>query len=351
MISACNNRHGVRLKQGKNIIALALLFLIIYTFACHSVFASTPEPPAVPSNYVVDLADIISDNVKAQLNVSLRELEQKTTAKMMILTVRSLDGEDIESLSLRTVEKWKLGQKGKDNGILMIIALQDRKYRFETGYGSEEVLPDSLIGSIGREYVVPHFKRGDYSIGISGATLAVIRTIAAHEGVEIAGIPNSVYAMAPASQGSQSGASGLFAILPLILIITVFYFFMIRPKLNKPKERNWREKKISYEHAASINTERMTLMSTVQENVRKLQELQVKYPNKIKMLRSEGDVNSLDMDAMMKGTTEQFENADPGLPDYVSKQLIAGNEVAILPAGKYKLMVLAAPGLLKKKSW
>ena len=170
----------------------SLFFIIIWTALALAAapllsFASVPEIPAVPSQYVVDLAGIVDDATKAQLNSSLRELEEKTTVQMVVLTVPGLNGESLEDLSLRTAEKWKLGQKGKDNGVLLIISLQERKYRFEIGYGLERILPDSLVGSIGRSYLVPNFRNGDYNKGLSDTAYAVINTIAAAEGVTLTG--------------------------------------------------------------------------------------------------------------------------------------------------------------------
>lgn len=165
------------------------LFIAIVFLAtvCASVArASTPQPPDVPRDYVVDLAGIVRSDLKNDLNTYLQTLDQKTTAQVLVLTVQTLDNQDIESFALNTKEKWKLGQKGKDNGVLIVVAVQDRKYRIEVGYGLEGVLPDSLVGTIGREYFVPYFKQGDYSSGIYAGTVAVIRTIATHEGVSIA---------------------------------------------------------------------------------------------------------------------------------------------------------------------
>jgi uncharacterized protein len=173
---------------------VSLFFIIIWTVLATAAaplpsFASAPEIPAVPSQYVVDLAGIVDDATKAQLNSSLRELEEKTTVQMVVLTIPGLNGESIEDLSLRTAEKWKLGQKGKDNGVLLMISLQERKYRFEIGYGLERLLPDSLVGSIGRSYLVPNFRKGDYGKGVSDTAFAVINTIAAAEGVTLTGTP------------------------------------------------------------------------------------------------------------------------------------------------------------------
>jgi uncharacterized protein len=139
----------------------------------------------MPRDYVVDLAGIVRSDLKNELNAYLQTLEQKTTAQVLVLTVRTLDSQNIEEFALNTKEKWKLGQKGKDNGVLIVVAVNDRKYRIEVGYGLESVLPDSMVGSIGREYFVPYFRAGDYSTGIYAGTIAVIRTIAAHEGVSI----------------------------------------------------------------------------------------------------------------------------------------------------------------------
>jgi uncharacterized protein len=160
--------------------ALVLLLSICF---CLTALVSSAEVviPDKPLNHVVDLAGIINDNVEANLNKYLLELEQKTTAQMVVLTINSLEGESLEDLSIKIAhEKWKLGQKDKDTGILLLISLQDRKYRFEIGYGLEGILPDSLVGSIGRDYLVPYFRKGDYSTGIFAATLAVISEIIKH---------------------------------------------------------------------------------------------------------------------------------------------------------------------------
>jgi uncharacterized protein len=166
------------------ISGLCFLFLV-FNFS----FAAAPEPPASPQNYVNDLAGIINDDIESKLNSYLKELEQKTTAQIFVLTIRSLDGEDIAGFSLKMAEKWKPGQKGKNNGVLITVALNDRKYRFEIGYGLEGTLPDSFVGTLGRQHLVPYFKKGDYGTGIFNAALAITGKIAEHEGIEITGMP------------------------------------------------------------------------------------------------------------------------------------------------------------------
>lgn len=199
---------------------LIIFALVLFPAFASFVAASTPEPPAAPRDYVVDLAGVMDDSVKSQLNALLLELEQKTTSQVLVLTVQSLDGEDIEGFSLKTAEKWKLGQKGKDNGVLIVIAVKDHKYRFEVGYGLESVLPDSLVGTIGREYLVPYFRKGDYGSGIYAATLAIIQTIAADEGVQISNMPElGQYRTISASRPLGTFQMVMFGILGLAALI------------------------------------------------------------------------------------------------------------------------------------
>ncbi len=208
------------------VVFFLCLLSVLSGFSSHA-FGSTPEPPARPFTYVVDLAHIIDENAQARLNAYLKELEMKTSAQVVLLTVESLDGDSIEDFSLRTAEKWKLGQKGKDNGVLITVSVKDHKYRFEIGYGLESILPDSMVGSIGREYLVPSFRKGDYSTGLFNATLAVIKTIAAHEGVEITGIPQI-----PKAVGEAPHRIGfLQGLLGIIIFIGLIYLFARHPGL------------------------------------------------------------------------------------------------------------------------
>jgi uncharacterized protein len=102
--------------------------------------------------------------------------------------------------------------------------VKDRKYRFEIGYGLESVLPDSLVGSIGREYLVPYFRKGDYGAGIYAAALAVANTIATHEGVEVTGMPGVRQTRAVGADKPpgmlQMVVMGILALGAIILFIT-----------------------------------------------------------------------------------------------------------------------------------
>jgi len=152
--------------------------------------AVDPPVPATPPNYVVDLAGVIDPAAEGRLNGLLRELEEKTTAQVVVLTLRSLGGESLEAFSIDVAHnRWKLGQRGKDNGVLITLALTERRYRIEVGYGLESILPDSYVGSLGREMLVPAFRAGDYGGGLASATGEIALKIAATSGVQLAGAP------------------------------------------------------------------------------------------------------------------------------------------------------------------
>ncbi len=205
------------------------LGLLLFSFQT-TVSASTPEPPSRPANYVVDLAGVIRPEIKRGLNSFLSDLEAKTTAQAIILTVKSLDGESIDGFSLRIAEQWKLGKKDKDNGLLFTVAIDDRRYRIEVGYGLEGVLPDSFVGSIGREHLAPNFRKGDYSAGLAAATLAIISKIAESAEVEITGMAQAQRS-APPGTGVRKKPSVASLIFTVIFIIGAIILFIKNPRL------------------------------------------------------------------------------------------------------------------------
>lgn len=115
---------------------------------------------------VVDSAKILSSREYSELDSFLRQLDQNTGVQIAVLTVDSLNGEDIESFSMRHAEAWKLGKKGVDNGALLTVALEEHDVRIETGYGTEGALTDAKCARILRNVIIPEFKQGDYGEGI-----------------------------------------------------------------------------------------------------------------------------------------------------------------------------------------
>jgi uncharacterized protein len=207
--------------------SLSLLFILIFFIPALSTGIDIPK---TPPGYVVDLAGIIDRETEIVLTRYLRELEEKTTVQFVILTVNSLEGEPIEDFSIYVAhDLWRLGQKGKDNGILFTVALGDRKYRFEIGYGLEGTLPDSFVGTVGRRHLVPYFRRGEYSKGILQATLAIITKVSSEYGVEITGMPRIYTGYQPVRQTSRPSVLG--SILSILFFIAIVYMFIRHPRL------------------------------------------------------------------------------------------------------------------------
>ncbi len=167
----------------------------------------------MPRHYVEDYANVINDSDEHSLNGILQELEQKTGAQYIILTVKTTEGVPIQQFSIELTDKWKLGQKGKDNGMLFVLAAADRKYWFNTGYGLEGFITDQYCGQVGRDVLVPYLKKGDYGKGIYQANLQIVQRIAKQSGVVLTGMPK----LKSVPGGRRRRGLPFFSILPLLL--------------------------------------------------------------------------------------------------------------------------------------
>jgi len=126
---------------------------------------------------VVDLGHVLPTEVAASLTRHLESHETKTSNQVAILILPSLEGEPLEEFSHRVATTWKLGQKGTDNGVLLLVSLKDRKVRIEVGYGLEGTLTDLRSAHIIRNEIVPRFRAGDLAGGITAGTQAILGTI------------------------------------------------------------------------------------------------------------------------------------------------------------------------------
>jgi uncharacterized protein len=124
--------------------------------------------------YVNDYADMMSPQAKGQLENELKNFDQTDSTQIVILTVPSLEGEVIEDFGIKVAEAWKIGQKGKDNGVIFLVSKLDRKLRIEVGRGLEGQLTDLMAGRIIDLVVKPRFKRGDYDGGFMAGVAALI---------------------------------------------------------------------------------------------------------------------------------------------------------------------------------
>lgn len=140
------------------------------------------------TNYTNDFADVLSAEAEARLNRLATEVDQKTGAQIAIVTVRTLEGVTPEDFTNRLFAKWGVGGKKDDRGILVLVAIDDRAYWTEVGYGLEPILPDGKVGSFGRE-MVPYLRRQDYEGAVSLIAGQIAQTIAADRGATLTGAP------------------------------------------------------------------------------------------------------------------------------------------------------------------
>ena len=149
------------------------LFLLIFFLWCLPYSACALEVPKL-QGYVNDYAGMISPLAKSKIEEKLRAFEQSDSTQIVILTVPSLEGENIEEFGIKVGEAWKIGKKGKDNGILFIVPKQERKIRIEVGYGLEGKLTDLTAGRIIDLVINPRFKQEDFDGGFIAGVSSLI---------------------------------------------------------------------------------------------------------------------------------------------------------------------------------
>ena len=154
--------------MSRRLLVLAVLFVVGP--------AAAKDVPYLAGR-VNDSADLIPQDQRQRIEAKLAQFEKQTGDQVAVLTVDSLDGEAIEDYANKVARTWALGQKGKDNGVLLLVSKQDRKMRIEVGYGLEPVLTDLQTKIIQDEVIIPHFKQGDFGGGIEAGVDAILSTI------------------------------------------------------------------------------------------------------------------------------------------------------------------------------
>jgi uncharacterized protein len=137
-----------------------------------------------PTGYVNDFAGVVDAGAQAALERYCGDVEKSTGAQMAVVTVNSLDGEPIEDVANRLYREWGIGKKGKDEGVLLLLATRDRKSRLEVGYGLEPILPDAAAGDILRE-MRPSLREGNYGAALQAGASAIGERIAQAKGATI----------------------------------------------------------------------------------------------------------------------------------------------------------------------
>ena len=199
------------------------IFLFLLLLA-PSLFALEVPPPL--DRWVTDRAGILTAEQVTALDRKLADFEQKSGVQFIIYTFKSLEGESMEDFTIRCVEKWKVGQKKYDNGIVLFVFAEDKKLRIEVGYGLEGTVTDAFSSRVIREVIAPYFQRGDYSGGLNAAADAIINKITKGE-----------EPVPPLQQrGGQQGGSDVNPLVVLFILFIVF--FVIVPMLARGRSRS-----------------------------------------------------------------------------------------------------------------
>ncbi len=194
------------------------LMLVALVFLCAPalpVRAEQAKDLPKPTDYVSDFAHVLSPEAVTKIDSLCAQLDHsKANAQVAVVTVKTLDGEDSAEWANELEDKWKMGRKGSDRGVLVLLAVQDRKRRIEVGYGLEGILNDAKLGDIGRA-MVPYLRAQDYDSAVLLAVGQVGQTIATDAGVTLTGQTIATQPRPHANKG----------ISPLLLIVLLLIFF------------------------------------------------------------------------------------------------------------------------------
>lgn len=203
----------------KKLPVLCLITLFLLPLALWA--QPQPEKYPKPTGYVNDFAGVVDYQSARQIDALCRELEDKTGAQMALVTVKNLGGNDIKDFANRLFSAWGLGQKGKDNGLLMVDAVEDRQIWIEVGYGLEGILPDGKVGAILDQYVVPEIKAGNRGAGYYAGLRAAADVVAQDAGVTLSG--ESPAPRVRRVPHADRGVGNLIGLLVLFFIITMIF--------------------------------------------------------------------------------------------------------------------------------
>ena len=196
----------------------AIVALLVALVSPADVFAA--DVPYLTGR-VVDNAQILSPDARTHLTAVLRAHEEATSNQIVVLTVPTIQSEGIEEYATEVFNNWKLGQKGQNNGVLVVVIPQDRRMRIEVGYGLEPVLTDATASVIIRDVMTPAFKRGDYDAGVQNGVAAIIARL---EGKRVA---TAAPTMARQPSRSHNGLGRADMPWPQRILFSLFVFTII----------------------------------------------------------------------------------------------------------------------------
>ena len=200
---------------------------VVAIILCISLLTITVAAAVIPKPkdnfFVNDFADVISAADEQKMQAQGEELYKKCGAQVVVATVKTLDGSDIESYSLKMARAWKIGSDENDDGILLLLAVEERKVRIEVGYGLEGALPDSKTGRILDTYGIEHFKKDDFSTGLTAVYNSLANEVCIEKGIE----PDENY------KGVSEDNTTVSDNIVMLIILSFIVFCFIIPLFGK----------------------------------------------------------------------------------------------------------------------
>lgn len=151
----------------------SLLVLFLSLSVLGQRFPKRPNPPKL----VNDIANVLQPQEENQLERKLVAYNDSTSTQIAIITLENIGGDEINLYAAELAEEWEIGQKGKDNGLLILLSMEDRKVAIQVGYGLEPIVTDALSKNIIENYIIPEFKKGDFYGGLDAGTDQVIKVL------------------------------------------------------------------------------------------------------------------------------------------------------------------------------
>ena len=210
--------------MSKSIKILAFVAILL-VFVAFTSWAQTPTYPK-PLGYVNDYAHILSASRKEAISAVCQELETKTTAQIAITTVESTYPESIDTYAVNLFSRWGVGRRGKDNGLLIVVAKKDKKVWIEVGYGLEGIIPDAFAHYVYSKQLVPAFRKGAHGEGLLAATTIFAKKIADEKGVKLSSLSSIAQRNYPLQTVKSSLGKRIFSgIISFLFFIFILIFF------------------------------------------------------------------------------------------------------------------------------
>ncbi len=179
-----------------------------------------------PTNefFVNDFAGVIGNSDEQAIQLAAVQLQEATTAQVVVVTIQSLEGEPLEDYAYQLFKQWGIGTAEQNNGVLILVAIDDRQSRIEVGYGLEGALPDGKTGRIQDEYMIPYFKEDDYGSGIRNGFLAIVQEVYDEYGIEPGNLDMPDTAPVRGNTSDSDIAKGILFIIIIIVLLIDWIF-------------------------------------------------------------------------------------------------------------------------------